>query len=123
MHCPKCNSTMEKVVTPAGDVDRCVSCKGLWLDVLVHEDIKKIAAEVDIGDVATGAKHNTTDQINCPSCPSSKLIRMVDPIQPHIWFESCPTCYGRFFDAGELTDLSERTLGDFIKSFSVVERN
>ena len=41
MHCPKCNSTMEKVVTPAGDVDRCVSCKGLWLDVLVHEDIKK----------------------------------------------------------------------------------
>lgn len=123
MKCPKCNSIFEKVTTAAGDVDRCSSCNGLWLDVLVHDDIKQMADHVDIGDAEAGAKLNATDQINCPSCPSSKLIRMVDPVQPHIWFESCPTCYGRFFDAGELIDLSERTLGDFIKSFSVVERN
>ncbi|MGH8106910.1 MAG: hypothetical protein ACREO2_11360, partial [Arenimonas sp.] len=92
-------------------------------DVMVHESVKKLAADVDTGDAAMGAKLNTTDQINCPTCPSSKLIRMVDPIQPHIWYESCPTCYGRFFDAGELTDLSRHTLEDFIKKFSVKERN
>ncbi|HNV84218.1 MAG TPA: zf-TFIIB domain-containing protein [Arenimonas sp.] len=122
MQCPKCKANMEKISTAAGDVERCTACQGLWLDVMVHSDIRKIAKEVDTGDAAEGAKLNTTDHINCPSCPSSQLIRMVDPIQPHIWFESCPTCYGRFFDAGELTDLSERTLSDFIKKFSVEER-
>ncbi len=122
MQCPKCKAKLEKISTAAGDVERCAGCQGLWLDVMVHSDIRKIAKDVDTGDAAVGAQLNTTDQINCPSCPSSKLIRMVDPIQPHIWFESCPTCYGRFFDAGELTDLSERTLSDFIKKFSVEER-
>jgi Zn-finger nucleic acid-binding protein len=90
--------------------------------MLEHEDLKEIADSVDIGDAEEGAEFNKIDRIYCPVCPNNKLIRMVDPLQPHIWFESCPTCYGRFYDAGELKDLSERTISDFIKLFSATER-
>ena len=122
MQCPKCKSNMEHIHTPYGDVERCVSCVGIWVDMLEQIDLKKIADEVDIGDAKEGKKFNKIDQIYCPVCPNNKLLRMVDPIQSHIWFESCPTCYGRFYDAGELKDLSERTIGDFIKSFLITER-
>jgi Zn-finger nucleic acid-binding protein len=32
------------------------------------------------------------------------MIRMVDRHQPHIWYESCPVCFGVYMDAGEFRD-------------------
>ncbi len=87
-----------------------------------HEDLKEIAEGVDTGDPEVGKKYNEIGDIYCAVCPNSKMIRMVDAEQSHIWFESCPTCYGRFYDAGELIDFSEHTIGDFIKKFTVKER-
>lgn len=122
MKCPKCHADFELLNTPFADVERCTSCKGLWLDMLEEEDLKEIVDGVDIGDPEVGKQFNKIDNIQCPVCPSSTLLKMVDPQQPHIWFESCPTCHGRFYDAGELKDLSEHTLSDFIKRFRVKER-
>jgi len=122
MKCPKCNSNFEQVNTPFGDVERCLNCKGLWFDMLEDEDLKDIADGIDVGDPEIGKKYNETGDINCPVCPNSKMLKMVDAKQPHIWFESCPTCFGRFFDAGEFKDLSENTISDFIKRFSIKER-
>jgi len=123
MKCPKCDGMMEKVSVSAGVVDRCTKCMGLWLDNLEHQEMKSFAAAVDIGDAAVGAQYNEVDNIKCPVCPNSKLIRMVDPKQSHIWFESCPTCYGRFFDAGEFRDLAQHTLGDFFKGLFAKARD
>ena len=50
------------------------------------------------------------------------MIRMVDAKQSHIWFEHCGSCFGYFFDAGELRDLKEDTILDFIKSWFTPER-
>lgn len=122
MHCPKCQANMEKVATPKGVVDRCIKCKGLWFDLLEHEDLKSYSSVVDTGGAESGAQSNKIDRIKCPVCPNSALIRMVDPAQPHIWFESCPTCYGRYFDAGEFSDLAEHTVSDFIKRLSLKAR-
>ena len=47
---------------------------------------------------------------------------MVDPKQPHIWFERCGSCHGSFFDAGELTDLATYSVSDFFKRFTTPER-
>jgi Zn-finger nucleic acid-binding protein len=113
---------MERVITEGGEVDRCTSCKGIWFDILEYEDLQKYAKAIDVGSEETGMKYNKTDRINCPVCPNTPLVRMVDNDQPHIWFESCSTCHGRFFDAGEFRDLSEKTISDFIKRFSVKER-
>ena len=122
MKCPKCNSDFELLNTPYGDVERCTSCKGLWIDIYELDKLKAIADDIDLGDEETGKKFNEIDRIFCPVCPNTELLRMVDPKQPHIWFESCPTCYGRFFDAGEFKDLSEYTIFDFLKQFKTKAR-
>ena len=122
MKCPKCHSNMEQVTTPFGEVERCSSCHGLWIDAFEQDDMVQIAKGVDTGDEQVGKQNNEIDKIKCPCCPNSQMLRMVDAKQPHIWYESCPTCYGRYFDAGELTDLSENTLSDFLKKFTLKER-
>ena len=123
MQCPKCQSPFEKIETKDGVVDRCSGCKGLWFDNMEHEDLKQHAEALDAGDAAVGAKHNDNDRIRCPVCPNSPMIRMVDVKQPHIWFESCTVCYGRFYDAGEYRDFAEFTFGEFIKGLSPTARN
>lgn len=123
MECPKCHAAMEKITTDAGEVDRCSACKGLWFDMLEHEDQRAHAATLDIGDAAVGAEQNKVDHIHCPVCANTPLIRMVDPGQPHIWFESCTVCYGRFFDAGEFRDLAEHSLRDIYRRWRAMARD
>jgi Zn-finger nucleic acid-binding protein len=98
-------------------VDRCTSCKGLWFDMLEHEHLKEIegSESIDLGSSHAGKKKHggkkktERDPIDCPVC-KTRLIRMVDRSQPHIWYEACTSCYGVFFDAGEFRDYKERTV-------------
>ncbi|TIH09508.1 zf-TFIIB domain-containing protein [Pseudomonas leptonychotis] len=99
MQCPKCQSAMEKVPTQDGVVDRCVACKGLWFDMLEHEDLKAYAKMLDVGCDEQGQVHNKIDRISCPSC------------------------FGSYFDAGEFRDLASFTLSDFLKRFALTARN
>jgi Zn-finger nucleic acid-binding protein len=46
------------------------------------------------------------------------MDKIEDLDQPHIWIENCAVCGGIFFDAGELTDLKEKTLSDWFKRFT-----
>ncbi len=123
MNCPKCQSDMEKVMFEHVEVDRCSNCKGIWFDMLEHEELKKLKGSeaIDTGDPEVGKEYNQTDRIDCPKC-HSRMIRMVDRDQPHIWYESCGVCYGVFFDAGEFTDFKQHTLSDFFKSLKAKER-
>lgn len=123
MQCPKCHAVMAQVGVEGAVVDRCVACHGLWFDLLEHEDLKAFAAQIDTGDPAVGEQHNRIDRICCPVCRNDQpLIRMVDPQQPHIWFESCTVCYGRFYDAGEFRDFAEFGFRDWLKRFRAAPR-
>ncbi len=44
------------------------------------------------------------------------MIRMSDPGQKHVHYESCTICGGVFFDAGELTELSKVSLAQRLRS-------
>ncbi len=116
MNCPKCSAAMEKVQYESIEVDRCTDCRGIWFDMLEQEHLKALegSEEIDIGDPEVGKQTNIVDQINCPVC-DTRMIRMVDGRQPHIWFESCTVCYGVFFDAGEFRDYKQETILDFFK--------
>ena len=116
MRCPKCSAAMEKVQYESIEVDRCTDCKGIWFDMLEQEHLKAIegSEEIDIGDPEVGKQTNIVDQITCPVC-KSRMIRMVDGRQPHIWFESCTVCYGVFFDAGEFRDYKQESILDFFR--------
>ena len=123
MNCPKCGWQMEKVVYQSVEIDRCENCKGLWFDMLEQEDLKNLGGSerIDVGDAKVGKEYNKMGNIRCPTC-NVDIIRMVDNEQPHIWYESCPVCYGVFFDAGEFRDYKEHNFVDRLKAIFSKER-
>ena len=116
MQCPKCNSSFEKVIYESIEIDRCTNCRGIWFDLMVKEDLRQIRGSdsIDIGDKQTGEKFNQLREINCPKC-KVKMLAMIDKDQFHIQFESCPNCFGTFFDAGEFKDFKEVTVVERFK--------
>lgn len=123
MQCPKCDSVMNPVAYQSSTVHRCTNCSGLWFEPLDHERLKDLAEQIDTGNEAVGEQYNRVDRINCPKCIHWPLLRMVDPQQPHIWFESCKNCYGRFYDAGEFRDFAEHTLAEFFEDLNAPARD
>lgn len=99
------------------EVDRCTGCAGLWFDAHERERLKqrKGSEIIDSGDEKTGKQLNEIDAINCPRC-TTRMVRMVDAKQHHIWFEACSVCGGTFFDAGEFRDYKSWTLMDLLRS-------
>jgi len=123
MQCPKCDASMRSLDVPHTRSMRCDDCHGVWVAVGEERELTVAAGQVDTGDAAVGARYNGIDRITCPSCTGdTQLIRMVDAAQPHIWFESCGVCFGRFYDAGELRDTAEHTLAEFIRNLDAPER-
>ena len=123
MICPKCISPMQAVEFAGVTLERCTDCQGLWFDEFVKEELmkRKGAGRVDPGSAATGRMWNQIDHILCPRC-SIPMLRMVDPKQPHIWFESCKVCGGSFYDAGEFRDLLHHTVLDFFRDLRIPAR-
>lgn len=124
MQCPKCNEIMETVVYAGIEVDRCTRCRGLFFDAMEAERLKELRGSeaIDVGDAELGKQLNGRDRIRCPR-DTAPMVRVVDPEQPHIWTETCPVCFGSFFDAGEFRDFKQETLGDVLKSWFVRERS
>jgi Zn-finger nucleic acid-binding protein len=113
---------MEYVTNPLADFEQCTVCRGLWLDMLEDKDLREVADAIDTGDPQLGRRYNDKVDVYCPVCSNSRMLRMVAAGQPHIWFEQCSTCKGRFYDAGEFKDASHKTLGDFFRSLFATER-
>ena len=79
--------------------------------MLEKEDLTSIEGSkaIDIGSAQVGEKYRNLQGIDCPVC-AVEMIPMVDKDQYHIKYESCPICYGTFFDVGEFRDLKEHTV-------------
>ena len=114
---------MERVIFGGVEVNRCTDCHGLFFDEFEKEQLLKMKRSdvIDTGDPELGKEFNKVDQIICPRC-GSRMIRMVDLDQPHIWFEHCKVCSGSFFDAGEFRDLKHHTILDFFRDLTARER-
>ena len=113
---------MERVTIGRTDVDRCVSCKGLWFDMSEDQDLLKYAKEIDTGDTDVGEKTNPAVRINCPVCANTPMVRMADSRHPHIWFESCSSCHGCYLDAGEFRHMGEHSFAEALRDFFTKER-
>jgi len=125
MNCPKCSSDFEKITFGDIEVERCLGCQGLWFDMLEKEDLLKIEGSetIDIGDDFVGDQYSKHRKIQCPQC-TVVMLPMVDKDQAHIQYESCPVCYGTFFDAGEFRDLKENSvLERFVTMLETLRRN
>jgi PAT family beta-lactamase induction signal transducer AmpG len=123
MRCPKCRSDMEQVVYEGTEIDRCTICSGIWFDAGEIDVLKdsKAATAIDTGDAKVGRHSNTVDSYQCPRC-SGAMVKVVDPKQKHIWYETCSSCHGSYLDAGEFRDLANVSVSDFFKSIAAPER-
>lgn len=103
INCPKCGRSLEQVICGGIEVDRCLSCKGMWFDSLEAEQLKAIkgSESLDIGDPDTGSQFDKiAGNIDCPRC-ECRMIRMIDIDRYSIWYEKCSKCHGVWLDAGE----------------------
>lgn len=118
MRCPKCDAAMEIVRFESVEVDRCTGCKGLFFDSMEAEKLRGMrgSERLDVGDAAVGRAQNEKDRIRCPR-EGTKMLRIVDPQQPHLWLETCAVCHGMFFDAGEFRDWKDETLLDVVRGW------
>ncbi|MCB1685556.1 MAG: zf-TFIIB domain-containing protein [Pseudomonadales bacterium] len=120
MQCPKCPGSLQaKTYGRKITVHRCSDCGGLWCKPQVLLEMKKewmSEAVLDSGDPKLGSALNQLADIKCPE-DGTLMDKKADAKQTHIWYESCPTCNGMFFDAGEFTDLKYDTLMDRVRDF------
>ncbi len=121
LNCPKCNGVLEnkKVGDENISVHRCNKCLGLFVPAGVTRKLFAIwgpHTNVDTGSETIGKKFDSVDDIECPKC-KIRMDKIEDNDQPHIWLENCSNCGATFFDAGELTDLKEKSLSDIFKSY------
>jgi PAT family beta-lactamase induction signal transducer AmpG len=123
MRCPKCRADMEQIDYEGAEIDRCTICSGIWFDageIDVLRD-KRAATAIDTGDAKTGKRSNAIHSYQCPRC-SGAMVKVVDPKQTHICYETCSSCHGSYLDAGELRDLSNVSISDFFKRFAAQEQ-
>ena len=116
MQCPKCQSPMNAITHDGTSFQRCSGCHGLWFGAADHEALRAAAGTIDTGTAAATNADQAPTKLPCPTCANSTLIDMVDAAQPHIRFESCPVCHGRFYDAGEFRDFAEHGVGEFLRN-------
>jgi Zn-finger nucleic acid-binding protein len=120
MQCPKCPGTLEeRTYGRKITVHRCSECGGLWCKPEPLLEMKRewmSEAVLDSGDPKLGKALDQIEDIKCPE-DGTLMAKTADERQTHIWYESCPTCDGMFFDAGEFTDLKYDTLMDRVRDF------
>jgi len=110
MQCPKCRAAMHPLADLDEPVHRCEGCGGMWFEIQAHEQLRDEAERIDLREPSPPAEGGYFDPtaaaptLLCPACDHYPLIHMVDPHQPHLRFESCKFCYGRYYDAGEFRD-------------------
>jgi Zn-finger nucleic acid-binding protein len=109
---------MSEIVVDEQTLDRCEGCGGMWFDNLEHEKLKAAhaARAIDVGEAVLGKRNDAMKNVKCPK-DGATMIRLTVHEQPHIHLDSCPVCYGTYFDAGEFADFQDVTLVERARRF------
>lgn len=113
--CPKCGARMQRVDCGGATADRCPTCGGMFFDLDEEEHILRRRELVERLDThPPDPAKDATVKIRCPR-DGEAMLHVHDVKQHHVGYETCPACGGVFLDAGELKNLSEFSLGEWLR--------
>jgi Zn-finger nucleic acid-binding protein len=114
MECPVCpGAALKSETAGALTIDRCPSCRGIWLDAL---ELEQLLREPPQGLIQDDQRFSSVAgqpgaRRNCPSCGgTAQLIKLNSLGRPGTILDSCTVCYGTWLDAGELARLTGQEL-------------
>ena len=113
MKCPRCDSSqMDTQAVGEIEVDRCPSCRGIWLDANELEKLLAANPKNFFQEDRTfeAHAHDSGPQLQCPRCKGAQLIKLNSRLRPGTILDSCTVCYGTWLDPGELTRLASTDL-------------
>ncbi len=110
MKCVRCQQQLSRVVYEEVEIDKCVSCGGIWLDD--GELAKIVGATIEIfsqslitktlNTVSKGVPQSEKDSVErCPKC-SQEMKALNYAYQSGVVIDSCPNSHGIWVDSGEL---------------------
>lgn len=117
IRCPRCLQVMENLACGPITIDRCPLCAGIWLD---HGELTRLrraedfARTVDVGPARAARLRHVVGAMRCPR-DQRPLEHTADVHQRHIRIEHCFFCRGVFLDAGELIDVTDVTLREWLR--------
>ena len=114
--CGKCGGGFSALYLEGMIVDRCNSCRGMWLDAAEMDRILGIHASSAIIAEEDSSSRAPLDALlgSCPVCKVAMRAYAV-PGQPAA-FEVCPHCFGSWFDRGEIRLLQEAEVGAWYRA-------
>ena len=112
MDCLRCNSAMKKMLLDGVLIDKCETCKGVWLDaneleMLKYDDGKdKEGLVLELKSELMAEKRRLMTTVGlCPKCQEQSLVAFR---RSGVELDQCPSCFGLFFDHGELQKVLEK---------------
>ena len=97
-------------------IDKCPSCRGVWLDANELEQIQELTIndyrdelaqpENNVARAFTLARSRREGDYNCVKC-QTKLVKKEYAYNSQIMIDSCPKGCGIWLDAGELEALEQ----------------
>ena len=116
MDCPRCGSALKAEKYKGMDVDRCVSCEGMWLDYPELDQLEDTALDEDElkGSMITRA---TESELTCPRC--HRGMQQFRYRYNELWLDVCEAEHGFWLDKGEekrVTEIMEQRIKDMKRS-------
>lgn len=99
LSCPKCKNQLSPLTQEADlIVDRCETCKGVWMD---KGELERISGS-DLSEEIYN--HGPFAGKTCPKC-QVKMREVVIPTKSKLIIDVCGQCSGLWFDARELAQV------------------
>ena len=97
--CPACRSDLQPGYLRGVAIDRCVECRGLWVET--GELGVLLGTPADLPQAPEPGKDNGR---RCPACGVGMFERRYDSASK-VRLDACPRCHGIWLDPGELQAL------------------
>jgi len=109
MDCPVCKNAMITLELAEVEIDHCIGCGGIWLDVgeleLLLGNPEQAVKLLDSFKIDSNCTENVR---KCPICDKKMQKIIIGQAEPVLLIDKCTKGDGLWFDKGELENIVNR---------------